>query len=298
MYHRFHQRFGTAGVILGVIALIFALAGTALAAKGALTGKQKKEVEKIAKRYAGKDGANGTNGAAGEKGAPGAPGAPGKDGTDGANGESVEVSPYSGVECEAAEGEEGAELSNATGTAYACNGREGSPWTAEGKLPEGSTETGAWSFGNVVKGNEGSLPFTVEVPISFTIPLAAPLSGGAFKPSESIDAPGQVHVINTEEGSQHGEIVLNEDTFALEEVTPTGCGANAENPTAAPGNLCIYIAKSTNAALELRGSRAGGIAKAGSEAGEAGSSVSGAILKFRPQDENARAQGTWAVTGE
>src|SRR4051812_37822953 len=89
MYRRYKERFGTVGVALGVIALILALGGTALAASGALTGKQKKEVEKIAKKYAGKPGAPGapgtagTNGTNGTNGKDGAPGAKGGDGTDG-----------------------------------------------------------------------------------------------------------------------------------------------------------------------------------------------------------------------
>ena len=52
MYRRFHQRFGAAGLIVSILALILALTGAAFAASG-LTGKQKKEVTKIAKQYAG-----------------------------------------------------------------------------------------------------------------------------------------------------------------------------------------------------------------------------------------------------
>jgi hypothetical protein len=83
LYHRFHDRFGTVGVILGAIALILALGGSAFAASGGLTGKQKKEVKKIAKQYAGK---NGAPGATGPQGAPGPAGANGKDGANGADG--------------------------------------------------------------------------------------------------------------------------------------------------------------------------------------------------------------------
>jgi hypothetical protein len=77
------EPFGTAGLIVAFIALIAALGGTALAAKGALTGKQKKEVEKIAKKLAGKPGATGPAGAAGAAGPKGAAGPQGSQGSQG-----------------------------------------------------------------------------------------------------------------------------------------------------------------------------------------------------------------------
>src|SRR3977135_3938804 len=80
--HRLKEPFGKAGLTVAICALVLAMVGGAYAA-GALSGKQKKEVEKIAKKFAGKPGAaglagpvgaNGTNGTAGKEGAPGAPG--------------------------------------------------------------------------------------------------------------------------------------------------------------------------------------------------------------------------------
>ncbi len=68
------------GVVIAVIALIFALAGTAFAA-AKLNGTQKKEVKKIAKKYAGK---RGKTGPAGANGAPGAQGPGGPRGPAGA----------------------------------------------------------------------------------------------------------------------------------------------------------------------------------------------------------------------
>ena len=85
MYRRFQGRFGTAGVILALMALVVALSGTALAAKGALTGKQKKEVEKIAKKFQG-SGPAGPQGPAGAKGDPGPKGDPGAKGDIGPRG--------------------------------------------------------------------------------------------------------------------------------------------------------------------------------------------------------------------
>src|ERR1700756_4659699 len=88
MWDRIRERFGSAGLIVGVIALVLAVAGGAYAAGGGLSAKQKKEVEKIVKKSAkpgkpgapgapganGKDGANGTNGTNGKEGPPGPPG--------------------------------------------------------------------------------------------------------------------------------------------------------------------------------------------------------------------------------
>ena len=64
------EPFGKAGLIVGVIALVFAMLGGAYAAS-ALSGKQKKEVEKIAKKFVGKPGAPGANGTNGEDGTTG-----------------------------------------------------------------------------------------------------------------------------------------------------------------------------------------------------------------------------------
>jgi hypothetical protein len=145
MIHRIHQKLGTAGFLIAIVALVAALGGTALAAKGALTGKQKKEVTKIAKQYAGKPGAAGAagpTGAAGPKGDTGAQGPVGKEGPQGKEG---------------IQGKQG------------IQGIQGVPGTTgfTDTLPSGKTETGVWT---------AAIPPTSEffeyrVPISFPIPL-------------------------------------------------------------------------------------------------------------------------------
>src|SRR4051794_38320152 len=80
------EPFGTAGLIVACIALIAALTGGAYAASGGLTAKQKKEVKKIAKQFAGKPGAPGTAGAKGDTGGKGDTGAAGTNGTNGSDG--------------------------------------------------------------------------------------------------------------------------------------------------------------------------------------------------------------------
>jgi hypothetical protein len=63
-----HEKLGTAGFIISIVALVAAMGGGAYAASGGLTKKESKEVEKIAKKYAGKyagkPGADGADGAA------------------------------------------------------------------------------------------------------------------------------------------------------------------------------------------------------------------------------------------
>jgi hypothetical protein len=119
------EPFGTAGLIVACVALVLATTGAAFAAKGALTGKQKKEVEKIAKKFAGKPG---------EAGAPGAPGAPGKDGVNGANGKdgvngtngvgATTVS-FTGSKGTCTQGQGGIEVKSAGPATFVCNGEEG-----------------------------------------------------------------------------------------------------------------------------------------------------------------------------
>jgi Collagen triple helix repeat (20 copies) len=92
VFTRIHRRIGTPGLVLGVIACIIALSGTAIAALPGLNSKQKKEVKKIAKQFArpgpqGSQGPAGTQGAAGAAGKDGAPGAPGQPGERGEVGE-------------------------------------------------------------------------------------------------------------------------------------------------------------------------------------------------------------------
>jgi hypothetical protein len=113
------EPFGKAGLTVAILALVFAMVGGAYAASGGLTGKQKKEVEKIAKKYAGKTGPAGSQGPAGPAGAKGDTGTNGKDGTNGTNGK---------------EGPEGKQ------------GKDGTTGFTE-TLPSGETETGSEGSG-------------------------------------------------------------------------------------------------------------------------------------------------------
>jgi hypothetical protein len=187
MFSTIHQKLGTAGFVISIVALVAALGGGAYAASGGLSGKQKKEVEKIAKKYAGKPGATGATGATGPAGAAGTAGTTGAEGKTGQEGKQG----LRGVP-----GETG--------------------FTAV--LPEGETETGAWSAGY-------SQAFeAVQFSLSYNIPLAE---------------PAEVHYID-----KSGEEVIEGGTQPS-----TECLGTAAEPTAAPGSVCLYGENETNAAF-------------------------------------------------
>jgi hypothetical protein len=219
------EPFGTAGLIVACIALIAALGGSAYAAKGALTSKQKKEVEKIAKKYAGKPGAPGAQGPAGQQGAAGANGKDGTNGTNGTNGSpgtpgkdgtSATATSFSGAKGSCTEG--GVEVKSASPAALVCNGAKG----ADGQsgftktLPSGETETGVWgerSNGgrayNLGTEEEPFLSYTetefLISPLTFNIPLE--------------EAPEEL--VYNKPGSEE-------------------CPGTLQEPSAAPGVLCVY----------------------------------------------------------
>jgi hypothetical protein len=217
MISRIRSRFGTAGLLLAVLALVVALAGTAFAA-AKLTGKQKKEVEKIAKKFAGqdgKDGAPGGTGPGGPAGSPGpagnagAPGAPGKDGKDG---KSIATSPASGTECVGGVGGTKFEVEGSGTSSHVCNGKNGTPFDFPDTLPAGKTETGTW--GTAAATPAGNKSFE----ISFPIPLA--------------EAPDVV-IVQADEESKPGCPGRGGGEFE-EGYIPT-------TPEAEPGTLCVYI---------------------------------------------------------
>jgi hypothetical protein len=185
MLTRVHQKLGTAGFIISIIALVAALGGGAYAASGGLSGKQKKEVEKIAKKFAGKPGATGATGAAGAPGAKGDAGAKGDTGS---------------------EGKQGAQGIQGIQGIQGKQGIQGSPWTVGGTLPAKETETGHWSA-------TASWPTVESLPsqISYNIPLA--------KPSEHVK---YLNKAETEGSAGSGECELVGSGFAAIPVAPPG----------------------------------------------------------------------------
>jgi hypothetical protein len=174
MFSKLHDRVGTAGLVVAIVALVVALSGTAIAASGGLTGKQKKEVEKIAKKFAGKPGAAGASGPAGPAGSKGDTGAPGANGIAGATG-STGPAGAAGKEGEA--GEPGPP------------GEEGSPWTVNSTLPSKATETGTY----LISSETGTgVEFELAAGgISFPVALPSSIDGAHVKYVTGPTAPAE-----------------------------------------------------------------------------------------------------------
>ena len=262
------EPFGKAGLTVAILALVFAMVGGAYAASGGLTGKQKKEVEKIAKKYAGKPGAPGATGPAGAAGAKGAPGTNGTNGTNGApgtngtNGTSVTNTAIPAGPTEAkCNHQGGAEFKVGTGAATtACNGVTGFTET----LPSGKTETGNWDATTNSRPENELTP----IAISFPIPLATSIP------------VSNVHYLNlaeTESSPGSGGCELD----------PTNLAAK---PVAPKGELCVFVR------LELGG---GEFSFIGNSPIKQGASPAGSFVWVKgpePGGEYLGLAGTWAVT--
>ncbi len=240
MFHSIRKYLSYSNVA-ATLALVFALTGGAFAATShsgggsgsratalvarstpiATTAKKKTKAKAPARGPAGPKGATGAAGPAGATGPAGGTGPQGPQGNAGANGVNGEkgesgtsVTSEKVKKGEATcEKEGGSKFIFASGTTTVCNGKEGSPWTDGGTLPSEKTEKGVWGFGPLTQESSEADSF-IYIPMSFTIPLKGAL------------AETDVHVI--EEG--------------VTGAAGGGCGGgSAENPTAEPGNLCVYI---------------------------------------------------------
>jgi hypothetical protein len=252
------EPFGTAGLVIACVALVMACTGAAFAATK-LNSTQKKEVEKIAKKYAGAPGAPGAPGTAGAQGGPGVNGTNGIAGTNGTN---AEASSFPGVKGGCTEG--GIEVKSAKPTTFVCNGVKGTNGTTgfTETLPSGKTETGNWDA-SAYYPNQLVVPFA----ISFSIPLAVP--------SEHIEYLG---VSETESSVGSGKCELEVEN------------PNAK-PIAPPGYLCVFTrldeGSSTFQKIGLEGA---GLVNDDSPAG--------AFVWFKTPATGGviNKSGTWAVT--
>lgn len=252
----FRSRLGGSGLI-AIIALVLAMAGGAYAAKRVIITKLNQIAPSVQKQLKGKRGPAGKQGEPGPAGPAGPAGAPGKDGAPGQNGVSVTTQAATG--CTAG----GTKISSASGSTEVCNGEEGSPWTAGGKLPTGATETGTWVAAENPKPTEPFYYMYTE--INFSVPLG-----------EALDA-AHVHYIN-----EAGEEEFNGTTS-----TSTACLGTAAEPTATPGNLCVYTGFS-----QMKFFR---IFDPATIQGE-GASEAGALLALQTAEGNF-SWGTYAVAG-
>ena len=269
MYSRIREQFSTTALILSIIALVFALGGGAYAASKAQTSKTK--VVKGPPGKQGKRGPAGPAGPAGPKGDPGAAGAQGSQGAPGQNGKSVAVTAIEAEEgkCEERAGAEVATEGTSPGVEV-CDGeagKEGSPWTMEGVLPPGKTETGAWAFNATAEMGEN-----ISAEISFPIRLQSRFESAEvhFQPPNSAEE-------------------------SVKEAFKAVCPNSVVNPTAAPGNLCVYYNEFGNGLLNATLKEI----HVPFTVEEIGTGINGAILQFTYSGgpgETASGFGSWAVT--
>jgi len=273
MFSTLRTRFGIPGVI-SVIALVFAMFGGAYAAsshsgKATASAKAKKGPRgpRGATGPAGPVGPAGVAGLAGPQGLKGDPGEPGVPGKNGINGK---------------------------------DGKEGSPWVDGGTLPEGSTETGTWTTG-FVEGKEFAQ--VLASPISFTVPLEAPLGEGEvfyistlLQENKIGSAPGELC-----EGEAPGPGL--EACEGILKAKQEACPGGAKTPLAAKGNLCLYQGTTLIPGPDEGGEEEFRVVKivptSGPLTNDSGASTAGAsviALYTGAATEKALLQGTWAVT--
>lgn len=200
MFMRIHNRLGTAGLLVAVVALVAALGGTALAAKDVLSKQEKKEVKKIATQFAGEPGPQGPKGDTGSTGAQGPKGDQGPRGDQGPQGE---------------------------------EGPEGPAGPTETSLPSGKTLTGLWDF-------QGNLAENTWVSISFPLRVEpAPNPnwigvGDSQNLQEEKWHSGAGELCEGKAGSELTECEQNKQELKAH------CPGTDEDPAAAPGQLCVY----------------------------------------------------------
>lgn len=309
MFSRIRRQINPA-TIMAFVALIFTMTGGAFAVTGhgggsggrgshlttasagragssnsmvAVAARKKSKPKGGARGPAGPKGATGATGPAGPAGPTGATGAtgtgtPGVQGNEGKAGESV-----TNTAAKNCGPEGGAEFKVGGGAATkACNGKTGFTET----LPPEKTETGAWSVSAAGGANE-SEPMSS---ISFTIPLAKPLSATA------------VHFV---EGTEEIIVTYNVTMHTIEgEIKPaTSCPGTVAEPAALPGDLCVYEGQE-DGVRKFDGFPEGAIGPASGAGNLAllethGASTAGAlILMIREEEQSVFAAGTWAVTAE
>jgi Collagen triple helix repeat (20 copies) len=268
MFSPLRNRFGIPGAI-SVIALVFAMLGGAYAANDSSSGDSNASASAVKKGPRGPRGPRGKAGPAGPvgpqgpAGAAGAKGDKGDAGAGGKNGTSVTSTALTEGDPNCEYG--GSEFKSSSPTAtYACNGEPGPAFPVGGSLPVNETERGTWS---VSQEEPSSQVFTS---ISFPIPLSAALAG-----------------------TKVFFILPDGNDVATGSPAPQ-CAGSPANPTAALGNLCIYVAAMFNF------SESGGTKPLVLDptAFLPGSSKYGPAIAFTSTAAGqAAALGTWAVTG-
>lgn len=259
MLSRVHNKLGTAGLIVAVVALIAALGGAAVAASGKLTSGQKKEVEKISKKVAKKVAKAGPVGPPGPKGDAGAKGDQGPKG---------EMGP---------EGKQGPK--GDTGEAGMCSKAE-----PECSLASGATLTGAWSA--VADAPSGTDLATISFPVR-VLPAPTTLYIGVF---------GTYTIgLEIKDGSvgKFGFSGFSEEELEKgEKAAKAACPGSFDTPEASSGFLCLYPGAKEGTIFGPNFSSTNTEA-----AHEFGISVPFKFQEEASETSTAMQRGSWAVTG-
>jgi hypothetical protein len=275
-----------AATVLATAALVLAMSGGAYAASRYIITSTRQISPKVLKALKGATGAPGKPGAtgstgpagptgpAGQAGATGTAGSAGSAGSAGTAGASVVSKPLSpgNANCQDGGSEFAVTGSKAT---YACNGTTGFTET----LPEGKTETGAWS----ALFSASTATERLLLSISFPIPLASPITNHPDKHT--------FYVTQEEQKEENGK------------KPPSECTGTSEAPTAEAGNLCLYESSADfpeneptrEPTLGATYNAGGQIVEADEGAGTTGTLV---IAKYLggTEDEGANVFGSFAVT--
>lgn len=262
MFSKLREHFGTAGLIVAIVALVAALGGGAVAATGGSAGSGSGSAgSNDSKASSGSSeasaSATGKRGPAGKRGPKGATGPAGPAGPTGPKGDT------------GAKGDTGPKGDTGATGPIGPEGPTGPAGSIAPTLLAGQTETGSWA---VLAAAETSF-----LPISLPIPLASPLG---ITQVHYILSNGKERIFTTPPG------------FA--EVDSTKCLGSAASPSAVSGHLCVYesfridMEPPSNLAIhKLVG-------------GDPGANVSGSYLEvFKTGDAGSEPKmaGSWAVTG-
>jgi hypothetical protein len=235
-------------------------------------------------------GPNGTNGTNGEKGEQGEKGKPGKAGEAGAPGEPGEAGVIHGQEPLPKGASETGAWSVSSPELSRCFEDTGKGRYEESKCLTEAATSGTGNFEKEPVNKEGTYVATV----SFTIPLAVPITSSKGKPEEE-------HVFFTMQPGVEKAVCEAEPEPAKKRceeklaAAEAACPGTAAKPEAAPGDFCAYteelaetLAPSGNPVQSPSANFGGG----------GGTGTSGALLVFSLAafGETEFGYGTWAVT--
>lgn len=280
---------------------------------------------------AGPKGDNGTNGSNGADGSDGTDGLDGDDGKSVVVGsfttEDEELGEPEDEPCKLNGGDE-VEVEDSGVVTFICNG---SPWAVGGTLPEGATETGGWNIKMAAGSGETSLSFPIPLAAALAETSVKPNSlaagtgtlsttPGEEKIIKALTRPAQTPpwVVGTPisgtgipAGTQIAqvlsatEIEISQNATAPGVTVPLsssvwpqcddgnpGTAATPEHPEADSGFLCVFVAKSTGAAMPALATF-----KSGTPALSQGASTAGVRMTGFSTTATDTVAGTFAVTG-